>query len=66
MEKNLQFFEDQQEKIQQQFRDFMDYKAVDFWADSAKSNMDMWRQMQEKFLHSSSFSPPSETNKKEE
>lgn len=66
MQKNLQFFEDQQEKIQQQFRDFMDYKAVDFWADSAKSNMDMWRQMQEKFLHSSGFSPPSDTNEKEE
>ena len=65
MEKNLQFFEDQQEKMQQQLKDFMDYNPVDFCTDSTKNNLDLWQQMQEKFLQSSGFTPPSNANEKE-
>lgn len=65
MGKNLQFFEKQQEKMQQQFKDFMDYNPVDFWSDSTKSNLDLWQQMQENLLQSSGFPPSSNANGKE-
>ncbi len=65
MGKNLQFFEDQQEKAQQQLKDFMDYNPVDFWTDSTKTNLDLWQQMQNNFLQSSGFTPPSKENEKE-
>jgi polyhydroxyalkanoate synthesis repressor PhaR len=65
MEKNLQFFEDQQEKMQQQLKGFMDYNPVDFWTGSTKNNLDLWQQMQKEFLQSSGFTPPSNANEKE-
>jgi len=65
MGKNLQFFEEQQGKMQQQLKDFMDYNPVDFWTDSTKGNLDLWQQMQNQFLQSSGFTPPSNANKKE-
>lgn len=64
MQKNLQFFEDQQEKMQQQLKDVMAYNPVDFWSDSSNNNLDLWRQMQEQFLQSSGFTPPEKEHKK--
>ncbi len=64
MEKNLQFFEAQQQKMQQQLNDFMDYNPVDVWTESTKSNLDLWQQMQEKFLQSSAVTPPTKENDK--
>lgn len=64
MEKNLQFFEAQQQKMQQQLKDFIDYNPVDVWTESTKSNLDLWQQMQEKFLQSSGFTPPTKENDK--
>jgi len=65
MGKNLQFFEEQQEKMQQQLKEVMDYNPVDFWSDSTKSNLDLWQQMQNQFLQSSGFTSPSKANDKE-
>jgi polyhydroxyalkanoate synthesis repressor PhaR len=64
MGKNLQFFEEQQEKMQQQLKEVMDYNPVDFWSDSTKSNLDLWQQMQNQFLQSSGLTPPSNENDK--
>jgi len=64
MDKNLQFFQQQQEQMQKDLKDFMDYNSLDFWASLSRKNVDIWQEMQESFLRSSGFSPNSNASKK--
>ena len=57
MDKNLDFFQEQQSTIQERFKEFADYNPMDFWTSSTKKNMDVWKKMQDSFM-----SPNSETN----
>ncbi len=61
MDKNLDFFQTQQEKIQDQFKGFSDFNPLEFWTNSTKKNMDVWKQMQENFIL-----PNSKSNSEEE
>lgn len=64
MDKNLEFFHTQQEQLHRQLKELMDYNPMDFWANSAKNNLDMWKQMQDNFLNNSGF-PSSQDDKKD-
>ena len=48
--KNLEFFHEQQEQFQGQFKGLLDFNPVDFWSNSTKSNLDIWQQMQDNFM----------------
>jgi polyhydroxyalkanoate synthesis repressor PhaR len=64
MDKNLQFFQDQQEQMQENLENFMDSNSLDFWASLTRKNVDIWQEMQESFLRSSGFAPNSDARKK--
>lgn len=49
---NLQFFQEQQEQIQRQMKEFMELSPLDFWTEATNRNMDLWRKMQENFMSS--------------
>jgi len=57
MDKNLDFFQEQQSTIKERFKEFADYNPMDFWTSSTKKNMDVWKKMQDSFM-----SPNCETN----
>lgn len=65
MEKNLQYFQDQQNQIQHKFRELMDFNPVDFWADSTRKNLDVWQQMQDSFMKTSGLSQKPDSTKKD-
>ncbi len=65
MDKNLNFFQEQQNTIQERLKEFADYNPMDFWTSRTKKNMDIWKQMQDNFLSSNSASN-TDSNKKEE
>ena len=62
MDKNLNFFQNQQSKVQEQFKEFTDYNPMDIWTSSTKNNMDIWKKMQDNFM--SSTGSPSQTDDK--
>ncbi len=62
MTKNLQFFQNQQEQMQDHFKNVMNFDPLEFWTKSNKRNMDMWQKMQEDLLHPSGRSSDPETN----
>jgi len=64
MDKNLQFFEKQQEQMQEQLKGFMDFNPLEFWNNSTEKNLDLWQQMQQNFLKSSGFAKSSDNDKK--
>ena len=53
MDKNLEFFHNQQEQIQTQMKEIFEHNPLDLWASATKKNLDMWQQMQDNFLRSS-------------
>lgn len=63
MDKNLQFFQEQQEQMQNQIKEFMDFNPLDFWTQSTQKNVDLWQQMQDNFLQTPGF--PSSPKSKE-
>ncbi len=65
MDKNLQFFQDQQEQMQKNLDNFLDYNTLDFWASLTKKNVDIWQEMQDSFLRSSGFTPNPDASKKD-
>ena len=65
MGENLQYFQEQQEKMQENFKGIMNYNPLDFITDTTKKNLDSWQQMQEKFLNSTGFSASSKTTKED-
>ena len=65
MDKNLNFFQDQQSKIQEQFKEFADYNPMDLWTNNTKKNMDMWKQMQDNFMGSTGSSKSNNDKSKE-
>ncbi len=54
MDKNLSFFQEQQNILQEHFKKFTDYNPMDFWTNQTKKNMDIWKQMQDKLMNASS------------
>ena len=64
MDKNLNFFQNQQSKIQEQFKEFTDYNPMDIWTDSTKKNMDIWKNMQDNFMSSTGMSSKTDNKKK--
>ena len=65
MDTNLNFFQNQQSSVQEKFKEFTEYNPMDIWTSSTKKNMDIWKDMQESFLSSSSASSKNDdkTNK---
>ena len=63
MDKNLNYFQEQQSTFKEQFKELTDFNPMDFWKTNTKKNMDIWKQMQDNFTSSSSTSNPS-SNKK--
>ena len=59
MDKNLNFFEEQQEQIQSQFKELIDFNPLDFWTNSTKKNLNIWQQMQDNIVKSSGLTPDS-------
>lgn len=64
MEQNLRFFHDQEEQMQKHFNELITSNPLDFWTNSTRKNIDMWQQMQDNLLKSSTFIADSETTKK--
>lgn len=64
MDKNLEFFQDQQEQMNKQLKGILDYNPLDFWTSTTQKNLDIWQEMQEKILRSSGFSA-NDVSKKE-
>jgi len=64
MDKNLNFFQEQQSTIQERFKEFADYNPMDFWTSSTKKNMDIWKKIQENFMTPGSETDP-DSDKKE-
>ena len=64
IDKSLHFFQEQQEQMQNQLKDFMDYNPLDFWTSTTRKNLDFWQEMQENFLRCSGFTDDSDIDKK--
>ncbi|MCL4114284.1 UNVERIFIED_CONTAM: hypothetical protein GTU68_038161 [Idotea baltica] len=66
MDKNLNYFQEQQVNFKEQFKELSDFNPMDFWTTNTKKNMDIWKQMQDNFMSSSSESDSSKdkSNKK--
>lgn len=62
MDKNLNFFQQQQDQMQNNLKELIDYNPLEFWT-SSNNNMDMWKKMQENFLRSSGLNPDPKTTK---
>ncbi len=65
MDKNLGFFKDQQEQMQEQLKELVDFNPLDFWTKSTEKNMDIWKQMQESMMKSSGVSENSSKSNKD-
>lgn len=65
MDKNLNFFKEQQEQIQSQFKELIDFNPLEFWTNSTKKNLDIWQQMQDNLVKSSGLKPESKKTNKE-
>ena len=64
MDKNLDFFKEQQEQIQKQFKELVDFNPLDFWTKSTQKNMDIWKKMQDTMIKSTGLSEnPGKSNK---
>lgn len=50
MGSNLQFFQEQQDQIQRQMKEFMELSPLDFWTEATNKNLDLWRKMQDNFI----------------
>lgn len=50
MNKNLQFFHQQQVTMQQQMKDLITTNPMDFWKQSTAKNLEMWKQVQDRFF----------------
>lgn len=56
MDKNLDYFQEQQSTFKEQFKGLNDFNPMDFWSTNTKKNMDVWKQMQDNFMSSSAKS----------
>ena len=65
MDKNLGFFRDQQEQMQKQIEELVDFNPLEFWTKSTQKNMDIWKKMQESMMKSSSSSGNSSKSNKD-
>ena len=65
MDKNLSFFQEQQEQMQKQIKELMDFNPIDFWTETTKKNMDMWQQLQDNFLSSSGMTKDKKSQDKD-
>ena len=64
MDKNLNFYQEQQEQMQSQFKELIDFNPLEFWTNSTKKNLDIWKQMQDNLVKSSVLKPETKkTNK---
>lgn len=52
MGSNLHFFQEQQEQIQRQMKEFMELSPLDFWTEATNRNLDLWKKMQDNFISS--------------
>ena len=50
MDKNLDYFQEQQSTFKEQFKGLTDFNPMDFWTTNTKGNMDIWKQMQDNFM----------------
>ncbi len=64
MDKNLNFFQEQQSLMQERFKEFTNYNPMDFWTSSTKKNMDIWKKMQDNFMSSNNASDTDSKKKK--
>lgn len=53
MDKNLNYFQEQQINFKEQFEELAHFNPLDFWTTNTKTNMDVWKQMQDNFMSSS-------------
>lgn len=52
MGSNLSFFQEQQEQMQRQMKELMEFSPLEFWREATSRNVDLWRKMQENLLSS--------------
>jgi polyhydroxyalkanoate synthesis repressor PhaR len=66
MDKNMQFFHEQQETLTRHMTDFMTFNPLEYWVDTTNKNLEDWKNMQKNFMQSaSSFTsgpPPKQTD----
>lgn len=60
MDKNLNYFQEQQSTFKEQFKELSDFNPMDFWTTNTQKNMDVWKQMHDNFM-----SPASKTSPKD-
>ena len=54
MDKNIQFFHEQQEMLTKQMQEFMTFNPLEYWVDTTNKNLDAWKNLQRNFMQSAS------------
>lgn len=61
MDKNMQYFHEQQDVLSQQMQDIMTFNPLEFWASASNKNLEAWKNMQQNFMKPSGpFTTPNE------
>lgn len=50
MDKNIQFFHEQQETLTKQVQELMTFNPLEFWASATTRNLETWRNLQKNFM----------------
>ena len=54
MDKNIQFFHEQQEMLTKQMQEIMTFNPLEYWVDTTNKNLDAWKNLQRNFMQSAS------------
>ncbi len=52
MDKNIQFFHEQQELLTKQMQELMTFNPLEFWVEATSNNLEAWKNLQRNFLQS--------------
>ncbi|MCB1754764.1 MAG: polyhydroxyalkanoate synthesis repressor PhaR [Gammaproteobacteria bacterium] len=64
MDKNIQFFHEQQDLLTKQMQDLMAFNPLEFWSQTTNKNLEAWKNLQQNFLKSATgFGQSKETSK---
>jgi polyhydroxyalkanoate synthesis repressor PhaR len=65
MDKNVEFFHEQQNSLNDQMQELMTFNPLDFWTDTTNKSLDAWKDLQKSMLRNtkSNFSSPSHDKK---
>ncbi len=67
MDKNMQFFHEQQDVLSQQMQDLMTFNPLEFWNSASNKNLEAWKNMQQTFIKSAGpFTVASDKSEDEE